>query len=213
MGMGQPRFDHITFQVTIPSTDHDDPDRYIRTYEGVIKGGIDEDDDDQYPTEEELGNVRLFIVERERVINDGESLFEVMDCLSPSTLDMYEALVNGRTGDWKERVKNLIDENRGCYPNTMLIDRVELKPEFRGHGIGPSVVRQVIDTLGASCELIACKPFPLQYCGYMGDRNEEQRKEPAFERTRKAAWKKVRSIWEQTGFIPVKGTEYYLWPE
>jgi hypothetical protein len=194
------------------SNDDTEPSQYVRTYEGTIWGGIDEEADDQCPDDQELGTIRVHIVERDRAVNEGESLFEVMDCVSSETLELYEELVDSKTGYWKDQVEQLLDENRRSYPNFMLIECVELKPEYRGHEIGPGVVRRVIETLGASCELIACKPFPLQYSGYKS-RPAEELQRADFEPTRKAAWKKVTKVWAKAGFVPVRATEYYIWPD
>lgn len=134
---------------------------------------------------------------------DGQPLFEVMDCLSSTTMDCFESLFEVEGEDWKPVVTAIRNENRGYLPNVMLINRVRLDPEARGHGIGMEAVLKVMERLGTSCEVITCKPFPLQFDGIARDHPEEF----------KAAQDKVRKFLSNVGFKRVSATEYYLWPD
>jgi GNAT superfamily N-acetyltransferase len=204
------RWSHIRFEMELPGDDSE-PDAYIRTYHGTIMGWPDDDEDALNPTKE-FGTVTVKLVERDRVINDGESLLEVMDCDSAELCEMYEDLVGEGTAEWKDSVRELLDENRAMYPHFMLIELIELKPQYRGRGIGPEVMLRLIQTLGSSCDLIACKPFPLQYSGWEG-KPDKVKMDTEAERARKIAWFKVQGIWEKTGFVPVADSEYYVWPD
>lgn len=45
----------------------------------------------------------------------------------------------------------------------MLINPVEMDSVFRGKGIAKEAILEVVKKLGTSCDLRACKPFPLQF--------------------------------------------------
>ena len=134
------RWAYIRFEMSLPGEDSE-PDAYVRTYHGTIMGWPDVDEDAHDPTEE-FGTLIVKLVERDRVIDDGESLFEVMDCDSDEMREMYGDLVKDGTAEWKDCVFELLDENRSTCPHFMFIELIDLKPQYRGRGIGPEVITQ-----------------------------------------------------------------------
>ena len=50
----------------------------------------------------------------------------------------------------------------------LILDRIEIEPAYRGHGIGLLTARHAID-LGEIGALVACKLFPVQFAGYQGE--------------------------------------------
>lgn len=70
-----------------------DPSDYITVYDGKI---IEENEDD---SKKEIGHLILYLVERSRVINDGVSLFDVMDCLDGDSYDCFVNLFEQETED------------------------------------------------------------------------------------------------------------------
>ena len=45
----------------------------------------------------------------------------------------------------------------------LIIDYVEIYPEFRGLGIAESAIHRTIDIFGTGCGLVARKPWLLQF--------------------------------------------------
>src|SRR6185437_7168848 len=82
----------------------------------------------------------------------------------------------------------------------LLLTRMEIKPEYRGHGAGLVAIRALIDVFGRGCGLVVCKPFPLQYKDEVA---EADRKE--FEK----ALEKLRKYWSRLGFQRVAETDLY----
>ena len=83
---------------------------------------------------------------------------------------------------------------------------MEIRPRWRGMGVGPAAVDRTIDIFGSGCGLVACKPWPLQFT-------------PAFARDQKAlkrlkapgvgrdeAVRKLRAYWSRLGFWPLGET-------
>lgn len=187
-----------------------EPSRYIEEFAGKIYASDWPDESDD-PEEVEVGSVRFFIVEADRALNEGEALFDVLDSLSEETFGFYEALFT--EDEPRTSVSSRMSENRVFLPNYLLISRMELSEQYRGCGIGAQAVRTIIESLGASCRLIACKPFPLQYEGCEDESWSEKRLESDFESVRRKAWKKVRGFWSDVGFVRIPKTDYYLWPD
>ena len=133
------------------------------------------------------------------------SLFDVMDCLDADSCDCFESLFDIETEELKTKVERLRSEDRAFNYNLVLIERLELEPEWRGLSIGKRVALRVIEKLGTSAGLIVCKPFPLQFTG-LGAREKQPK-------GRRAAQAKVRAFWLNVGFIRIPGTDYCIWPD
>ncbi len=201
-----PSFGHIEFKLSVLAKPGE-PNTYVQTFEGTIFAS---DPDDWEP---EAGIIKAYVVEYEQALMNGQSLFEAMDCESSSTLECFDALFEVHRGELRRKISDSMICFRSELPNLMLLEAIELKPEFRGLGIGREAVRTVIGSLGSSCKLIACKPFPLQYEGFKSEEWQSRRELPGFERERLTAWKKVRRFWFNLGFLRVPRTEYYVWSE
>lgn len=70
----------------------------------------------------------------------------------------------------------------------LVLERVWVKPDYRGNGLGPVIAAAVIDRLGRGCRLAACYPAPFE-----GDRRPEDR-----EREVEA----LGRLWAKVGFRP-----------
>jgi GNAT superfamily N-acetyltransferase len=185
---------HIVPQI---EADDDDPSNYILQHEGDIIAGSDPDE------ERIIGHISVDIVQRERANLDGQSLWQVMDCLSGDTADCFESLFTLQREELKQSVISRRSAYREDLPNLMLINRLELDADVRGRGIGKQVVDQVVERLGKRCEVIVCCPFPLQFIG------KGIVDSPEF----KAAWNKVRRFWLGVGFERIPRTNYFIWPD
>jgi hypothetical protein len=102
------------------------------------------------------------------------------------------------------------DEYQASGSDLLVIDCLEIRPRWRGLGVGPAAVDRTIDTFGPGCGMIACKPWPLQFT-------------PAFARDQKAlkrlkapgvgrdeAIRKLRAYWSRLGFWPLGETGIYV---
>lgn len=204
----------IKFETEIWCGD-DEPSRYVLHYQGTILGFDDDENDDDAGSGEpsvKIGEIDVFHVDRVRIINERESFYASMD-ESSDTRECYEALIDQKSGDWKDEVKDLIGEDALINENLLLIKRLELEERFRAKGIGSKVARQVVDSFGSTCAVIVCKPFPLQYNGYRFPENEDERKVPGYEQKRRAAFSKVASFWKSAGFRKLPSSEIYVLAE
>ena len=193
----QPITFRVDFEVSI-SQYEGDPSDFITVYQGDVIGMMDDE------SEQKIGNLTVYMVERGRVLNEGMSLFEVMDCLDGDSCDCFANLFDHETEQLKPEVERLISENRAFQSDMMLIERLELDPEYRGRGIGKEVALRTIQKLGANCGVITCVPVPLQFTG-LGPKE----KKPAGERL---AQQRVRLFWAGVGFVRLSRSGYYIWP-
>jgi GNAT superfamily N-acetyltransferase len=194
--------------------DNPEPGRFISIYEGdiladeeSIGNGYDIDSDEP---DIKVGEIHMYLVDYARILNERESLFDVMDDVSYETMSCYEALIDEDT-DWKEEVEDLVGEDTLDLHNILLINRLELDASFRGRGIGKQVVEEIILRFESTCAVIACKPFPLQYEGRETPKTQAERKTSQYKQTRREAFAKVTGFWRGLGFRKLPSSDHYVW--
>ena len=135
------------------------------------------------------------------------ALSRLGDGIEGSIAEYWELLFDLETGYWREEIQDEYEVS-GC--DLLIIDCMEIRPKWRGMGVGPTAIDRTIDIFGPGCGLVACKPWPLQFT-------------PAFARDRKAlkrlkapsvgqdeAVRKLRGYWSRLGFWPLGETGIYL---
>ena len=90
---------------------------------------------------------------------------------------------NRSSGSWLD-----LDGTSTVAPESrvLVLDRVWLRPEHRGDGLGPIIAAAVIARLGRDCHLAACYPAPFEE----GDAGPD----------REASIEALGRIWAQVGF-------------
>ena len=151
--------------------------------------------------ETEIGVFRAFLIQTQSARREGFDAPAVLNAKSFATSEYTQLFQNG---EWRKRVKKKFDPHS---TDLLILDRMELKPEYRGYGFGLLAVRCIIKMFGSRCGLVACKPYPLQFEG-------SNRWEPPAQISRPAdgfreARKKLRRYWTRVGFKRVAGTMLY----
>jgi hypothetical protein len=157
--------------------------------------------------EEDAGCIEASLVQFGEAMDHGISTERLGDGIDGSIAEYWERLFDLDTGSWREEIQ---DEYEASACDLLIIDCMEIRPKWRGMGIGPATVDRTIDIFGAGCGLVACKPWPLQFT-------------PAFARDRKAlkrlkapvvgrdeAVRKLRAYWSRLGFWPLGETGIHL---
>jgi GNAT superfamily N-acetyltransferase len=188
----------VDFEVSI-GQEFGDLSDFITVYRGSAIATMNDD------SERKIGKVTIYIVERGRILNEGMSLFEVMDSLDGDSCDCFANLFDRKTEELKPVVQRLLSEDRSLDWDLMLIEHLELDQEYRGQGIGKEIALMAIRKLGANCGVITCVPVPLQFSG-----RDCKRQIP---RGRRVAQQRVRQFWEGVGFVRIPRTDYYVWPD
>lgn len=123
----------------------EEPSSYVTEYEAAIIGDTDRT--------VEVGALRYFIVDLLAAEDIGNDPFEVMDSYS-ADLAEFCRLVNSR--GFVPKVAGLI----GTRPRPVLIiDKIEIAPEYRGHGLGLMALSIACDVAGIGCALAALIAF------------------------------------------------------
>ena len=137
----------------------------------------------------------------------GISAERLGDGIDGNIAEYWERLFDLDSGYWKEEIQG---EYEVLECDLLIIDCVEVYPNFRGHGIGPSAIDRTIDLFGAGCGLVACKPWPLQFTPAYTRDSKALRRLKAPSVGRDEAIRKLRARWSQLGFWPHGETGIYL---
>lgn len=146
-------FISISSNTSFNNTD-DAANRYITTHEGLISWYDEESDEHQ------VGSFKALILDVASAWNDEMDLFDFFD-LTQAGNDIYAALVDHESGwYWDD-----LEEQYGFdeFSSLFVLDRLEIKPEFRGKGLGLIAINLLIERLGVCCRLAALKAYPLQF--------------------------------------------------
>ncbi len=109
-----------------------------------------------------VGKFRTYYVDVERAIDEGEPIFEVLDAHSSHLVEYFEPLFGSEAPDFSNHLLELLD-HEVIGNNLLILDRLEILPQYRGKGLGLSVLRHMIARLSFGASLVALKPFPLQF--------------------------------------------------
>jgi hypothetical protein len=107
----------------------------------------------------EIGFVKAFVIQIREARREGLHASAVLNAKSFATSE-YSQLVK-RLG-WRKRVRKKFEPRS---VDLLILDRIELRPEYRGHGLRLVAARCLIEMFGSRCGLVACKPYPLQFEG------------------------------------------------
>lgn len=154
------------------------------------------------------GRFQIYYVDIGAALNAGTDVFDVFDSHT-STVDFFEAIFDPETLDLSDRLQKLFKNGYG-WGNVLILDRLEILPEFRRKNLGLVIMRRLIERFGAGAYVVGIKPFPLQ--------GEVSRSEEDLWRSRlqldsfganlKQSTKKLRDYYAKLGFKAMKGTPF-----
>lgn len=189
----------------------DPPGRYVHDYEGSVLLM-----DENFEPAEAIGAFQVSVLDVESAVIEGSSTFDVFDWKA-DTVGYYEALFNEHM-DFREPVSKLLfGENYGRWePNTLALQRLVIKREYRGRGYGLLALQALIEEFRVGVGIIAMKPFPLQFEGGIDYHSESKDEEVtkyelgAFTTNFRSARSKLRRYYRRLGFKLVPKTEYMV---
>jgi hypothetical protein len=146
----------------------------------------------------EIGSVKAFLIQIREARQKGWGPSEVLKAKSFATSEYVQLF---KKGTWRKRVRRKFEPRSA---DLLILDRIELKPEYRKYGSGLLAARCVIGIFGSRCGLVACKPYPLQFEG-----SNRWRPPAGPTKTLRKARKKLRRYWARVGFQRVPGTLLY----
>lgn len=115
-----------------------------------------------------IGKAQRYILLLEQAIDDDYDIHDIFDFYSElyEFSALYDFQNDGFNDDLTE--KFMIDELNLC-----IFSRLEIFPEYRGHGIGKMTIKDNFDMLSPGGGLVAMKPYPLQF-EYRRNNDEEK---------------------------------------
>ncbi|HEX5411046.1 MAG TPA: hypothetical protein VFZ27_04220 [Terriglobia bacterium] len=185
--------------------ENSEPDNLVPLFHGTIFEFGEEVGDEPV----KIGEIEFHLLQRGRALNEGLSLFEAADCVDDDLGECYKAVFDGKgETDWSKEVRDLY-KGQIVGLDALFIRRIELEPNWRGKGVGAQVVRETISAFSSSCGVVVCKPFPIQYVGWMDEERKGSREKPGFETQRLADFAKVRRFWTRLGFARLGDSDFY----
>jgi hypothetical protein len=146
------------------------------------------------------GRLRLFYLDMDAVCEANEDVFHLFD-MRGETEPFYSELLDHKTGWFKTDVANLLGgEIYGT--NLLIIDRLEILPEFRGNRIGLACLNRCIQQYAHGFEVVALKCFPLQFeVESVSENGWRSKMEFAkFSKDRKKSFAKLEKYYSLLGF-------------
>ena len=119
-----------------------------------------EEEEEEEEEEQNIGEIELAYIDVISAQNEGYRLVDLFDadplpstyCFTLYDLDSY---------DWSQRVYQTLGKDIFHY-NLLIIHRIKLLPEFRGHRIGLLAIRRSIQQFAHGCGLACLKANPYQ---------------------------------------------------
>jgi GNAT superfamily N-acetyltransferase len=154
------------------------------------------------------GRFHLYYVDVCAALNAGESIFDIFDS-SAEILDYYCDIFEPCTVEVSAKLQKLFKGDAG-WGNVLILNRLELLPEFRSHNLGLIVMRRLIERFGAGAFLVAIKPFPLQCERPRGNQDEWETKLQLadFDKDLRRSTAKLHKYYKALGFKAMKGTPF-----
>jgi hypothetical protein len=177
----------IVYRAAAPLRPYERPEDFVVEYTGLLRRHAGPG---QPPTR--VGRFRLYRVLLGLAVAYGHRPFDVFDAHSDKLCRYYAALFDPETGTVRGAA--------GRRPHSggadlLLLDALILEPPWRGLRLGLLAVRRLLDLLGGSCGLVACRPVPLGDADAAGGRQ--------------AGKAKLRRHLRRLGFRRVGRTGYY----
>lgn len=185
--------------------EYGEPEDYIYTTSGEL---IRANDD----SEALAGKFTLHYVDVDRAMDEKMSIFDVFDAYS-HTFEYHDALFGANSPDFSDRLTKTL-KHEAFGGNVLILDRLEILPEYRGRGLGLSVMRRLIKRFSGGAAIVVMKPYPLQFESETRDQAKEAwRSELGLAelgRNQRAATKKLFDYYGRLDFVRISGTPFMV---
>jgi GNAT superfamily N-acetyltransferase len=193
----------VNFKIPRCLTPYTEPDDYILE----ILGDITCNDDNGSDTI--AGTVKGYIIQLDRIINDGESLFDACDAHSQTVHDYSCVLFDFRRHGLKRAIERQFRLDGAG--DILILDKIEVLPAYRGRGLGLAAACSFLDTFETGSCLAVGEPYPLQF-KEMTPKHAEWCKKmgvESFVAEENRAVAKLRAYWSRLGFRRIRGSKKY----
>lgn len=162
-----------------------------------------------------VGKFGIYYMDVDAAGNAGHHPFDMFDGLA-ATMVYYEPLFGGPDNGPKKSVLKVMGEAFSSQ-NVLILDRLEILPEYRGKGVGLVVLRRLIERFEAGAGMVCMKPYPLQFEAGYRDRARDRASEwdlqmrlSDFSENKKSSTATLQSHYAKLGFKRVPGTDLMI---
>ena len=181
-----------------------EPDDFVYKITGrVLCGTLNEERD------RVAGRFRIYYVDFSTGANYGYSAREVLDAYSDTYT--YAGVLLGRSDEpFSHRLEKLLGFEI-WNPNFLVLDRIEILPQFRGRGVGLLAILSLMERFAAGAGVVGMKPFPLQFEPEPPGGHTSWRKRLQLDklsRDHRQAASKLQSHYARLGFVRMSRTPF-----
>lgn len=192
----------LEFRSSGCSLDGEEPSEYLYLTRGKI---VALDDNGKKVS---VGRFQIYYIDVGAALNAGTDVFDVFDSHA-STADFFDAIFDPETLDLSDKLQKLF-KHTSSWGNVLILDRLEVLPEFRRKNLGLVVMRRLIERFGAGACVVGIKPFPLQ--GEVTRSEEDPWRSrlqlDRFSDDHKKSTKKLQDYYAKLGFKAMRGTSF-----
>ncbi len=145
---------HVKFEITARAEDDGDFGSFITSIHANVML-LDEGEETK-----QIGTAMLQIIHADRADNEGGDLFVACDANSQELYEVWEEIYNThkvKADDkfWglSKKILTMFENDVPTNRDTLLIEMVQINPEYRGQDLGLDVVDAAINTFGNGAEL------------------------------------------------------------
>jgi GNAT superfamily N-acetyltransferase len=189
----------VDVQALLSSSWQRDPTNYVTSFAGEIQlfG-----EDEEFVT---IGQAAAQVVHLSVASDDGVPWFDVLDATNADTASCLE-LIETCEDDWTNWVRKTLEPH---YSDLLILDRIQIKPSYRGKGFGLHAADALIRSLGGGAGIVTCIPAP--YHLLENDREDKHLLNTASADSYSSDWNeavaRLRAYWSLLGFQPVPYSE------
>jgi hypothetical protein len=185
-----------------------DPETYIFRHEIELR--LIDEYGEEFEGDPVIGKAHVAVLNLEGADKAGVARFDVLD--TEAWLAHYMALFSDYAGEFSKPVMKLLGEDVVFSNNILILDRLEILPDYRGEELGLRFIKAAVRRYGIGCRLVAIKPYPLQHESTDRERDEwrEQMALNALSKDQHASTAKLKRYYERAKFKAVRGTELMI---
>ena len=194
--------DFLTYYKIEPVTFYGD-ERYIIEINAEYK--VFEEDEETQEDEKIIAKSKFKYIDVDFALKEEYNCFDLFDSYS-TTLEHYYALYDGKNLDklkFSCKVMELFKSKTISSLNILIVERLEILPEYRGKNISNKIIDEISRLFGKS-SFIALKSYPLQMeCKREDDKVNSWEKDMQLDRCEqdeKKARKKLQDYYVKLGF-------------
>lgn len=185
----------------------DEENEYIIQIDGQILEQTEDEEDEPV----EAGSLRAYLVQRDRMDEDGRDFWQEVDAHSHLLLDAMQAIIDVETSEYRETIDEMSKQTL-VNTDVLVLDLVAILPDYRGRGLGLVASQRVLDLYGSGCGVAVTLPCPLQhYPAHAVDPKSAARmRYDLFTADEAAGRRKISRHWKELGFKKIPDSEYMV---